>query len=130
MHAALAAPLAVAGVAVAAPGGVEALAIAASGAALGYLGFRAVEAAFRHLCGREGLGRGDAWMLGAVGAWVGPSGLGPLVALAAGGTLLGMLLRDGRLAAGVSVPLVPALAAAAWLIWITGGGAAAAWAPP
>jgi leader peptidase (prepilin peptidase) / N-methyltransferase len=122
VHAGLAAPLALLGLVRAAL--TEALPAAVTGAALGYLLCVAVEDVFRALRGREGIGRGDAWVLGGAGAWVGPGGLGPLLAIAAGGALLVVLVRDGGLNRSAALPFAPALAAAAWLIWIAGGGAA------
>ncbi|MBD0270771.1 MAG: prepilin peptidase, partial [Acetobacteraceae bacterium] len=92
VHAGLAAPLALLGVTRGALDG--ALPAAAAGAALGYSLCVGVERAFRALRGRDGLGRGDAWVLGAAGAWVGPGGLGPVLALAAGGALLAVSVRD------------------------------------
>lgn len=120
VHAALVLPLLLLGLLVALGGGSAAPALA--GAGLGYLAFRAVEAAYRRLRGQEGLGRGDAWVLGAVGAWTGPGGLPLLVTLAAALALLCVLLRDRGLVAGASFRFVPALAVAAWLVWILGGG--------
>ncbi|MBB5693069.1 prepilin peptidase [Muricoccus pecuniae] len=122
VHAALVLPLAAAGFLRAALMVPASLHAALAGAAAGYLLFRAVEAGFRRLRGREGLGRGDAWVLGAAGAWVGPGGLGPLVAGAAALALLLTALREGRLAPDASLPFVPALAAAAWITWIAMGG--------
>ncbi|GAA0601018.1 hypothetical protein GCM10009416_43630 [Craurococcus roseus] len=124
VHVGLAAPLALIGLAKGALG--DALPAAAVGAALGYLLCVGVEHAFRALRGRDGLGRGDAWVLGAAGAWVGPGGLGPVLALAAGGALLVVLVRDRGLDRGASLPFAPALATAAWFVWLAGGGAAAA----
>ncbi|MBV1800150.1 prepilin peptidase [Siccirubricoccus sp. G192] len=129
VHAALAVPLALAGLGLAALAGAAVLAAALAGLALGYLGFLAVEWGFRRLRGREGLGRGDAWVLGAAGAWVGPGGLGLMVALAAALALGMVLLRDRRLAPDAAVPFAPALAASAWLVWIAGGGTAS-WVAP
>src|SRR5438874_155325 len=54
----------------------------ALGAALGYLAFRGVAVVYRALRGREGLGGGDAKLLGAAGAWVGLTAL-PQVILGA-----------------------------------------------
>ena len=125
VHAGLAAPLALLGLVRGALGG--ALPAAAAGAALGYLLCVCVERAFRALRGRDGLGRGDAWVLGAAGAWVGPGGLGPVLALAAGGALFAVLVRDRGLDRDASLPFAPALAAAAWFTWLAGGGAAAGW---
>lgn len=128
VHAALAAPLALLGLTRGALDG--ALPAAAAGTALGYLLCVGVERAFRALRGRDGLGRGDAWVLGAAGAWVGPGGIGPVLALAAGGALLAVLVRDRGLDRGASLPFAPALAAAAWFTWLAGGGAAAGWGGP
>ncbi len=70
----------------------------AAAAALGYLGFRLLNAAFRAWRGRDGLGQGDAKLLAACGAWLGAGAL-PDVILLAGllGILTIMLLRlSGR----------------------------------
>jgi prepilin signal peptidase PulO-like enzyme (type II secretory pathway) len=125
VHAGLAAPLALIGLIRGALTG--ALPAAVIGAVLGYVLCVAVENGFRFFRGREGIGRGDAWVLGGVGAWVGPGGLGPLLTLAAGGALLAVLVRDRGLNRTSALPFAPALAAAAWVIWIAGGGAAAGW---
>ncbi len=131
VHAGLVAPVALLGLARGAVADSDALPAAAAGAALGYFLCVGVEHAFRALRGRDGLGRGDAWVLGAAGAWVGPGGLGPVLALAAGGALLAVLVRDrGRLDGGASLPFAPALAAAAWFAWIAGGGGAPGWGGP
>lgn len=127
VHAGLAAPLALLGLARGALA--DALPAAMTGAALGYLLCVAVEKAFRALRDRDGLGRGDAWVLGAAGAWVGPGGLGPVLALAAGGALLAVLVRDRGLNRDAALPFAPALAGAAWFVWIAGGGAAG-WVGP
>jgi leader peptidase (prepilin peptidase)/N-methyltransferase len=82
-----------------------------------------VNLCYRRLRGRDGLGRGDAKLLAAGGAWLGWSALPWVVLLAA---LLGLLLallqrlRGERLTAETAVPFGPALALAIWLIWIYG----------
>src|SRR5262249_23559023 len=48
-------------------------------AALGYLGLRVVASCYRMLRRREGLGRGDAKLLAASGAWVGAGALAQVV---------------------------------------------------
>ena len=58
------------------------------GAVAGYLFFVLVETAFRHLRGKEGLGRGDAKLLAAGGAWCGWIGLPWIVLLASSSGLL------------------------------------------
>jgi leader peptidase (prepilin peptidase) / N-methyltransferase len=125
VHAGLAAPLALLGLIRGAL--TEALPAAVTGAAFGYFLCVAAEQGFRALRGRDGLGRGDAWVLGGIGAWIGPAGVGPLLALAASGALLAVLIRDRRLDRDAALPFAPALAAAGWLIWIAGGGRAAGW---
>lgn len=92
-------------------------------AAAGYLGFRAIGEGYRLLRGREGLGRGDAKLLAAAGAWVGLYRL-PDVLLA--GALLGLgvvlvqAVRLGRLRADMLIPFGPALALATWAVWLIG----------
>jgi leader peptidase (prepilin peptidase)/N-methyltransferase len=126
VHAGLTAPLALLGLGLAA--WEAALPAGLAGVALGYGLCRAVEWGFRRLRGQDGLGRGDAWVLGAAGAWVGPDGIGPLLALASTGALLAvLLLRGGAVGRDTAVPFAPALAAAAWIVWILGGGVSA-WA--
>jgi leader peptidase (prepilin peptidase)/N-methyltransferase len=125
VHAGLAAPLALLGLGLAALD--AALPVGLAGAALGYGICRAVEWGFRRLRGQDGLGRGDAWVLGAAGAWVGPDGIGPLLALASTGALLAVLLRSRLPEREAALPFAPALAAAAWVVWILGGGVTA-WA--
>jgi len=94
-----------------------------AGAALGFVLFAAVAAAYRRWRGREGLGGGDAKLLAALGAWVGLSGLpsvvliGSLAALA--GALAARALRRGG-ALHDRVPFGPALALAGWLVWLYG----------
>jgi leader peptidase (prepilin peptidase) / N-methyltransferase len=50
------------------------------GAALGYGSFVAIETGYRHWRGRDGLGRGDAKLMAAAGAWCG-GWLLPLIVL-------------------------------------------------
>jgi prepilin signal peptidase PulO-like enzyme (type II secretory pathway) len=76
------------------------------GAALGYLAFRLIGDAYAGLRGREGLGRGDAKLLAAGGAWLGPFALPLLVLLAALGGLAAVGLRAARgEAVGAGTPL-------------------------
>lgn len=87
----------------------------ALGAALGWAAFAAIGWAYRMVRGREGLGGGDAKLLGAGGAWL---GLGALPALVLAAALLGLLLaaitRRERVAFGIP------LAVAIWLGWLYG----------
>jgi leader peptidase (prepilin peptidase)/N-methyltransferase len=101
----------------------EALTAGAIGAVAGYAALVGVNLSYRRLRGRDGLGRGDAKLLAAGGAWLGWSALPWVVLLAA---LVGLLialaqrLRGERLTAETAVPFGPALALAIWLIWIYG----------
>ena len=80
------------------------------GAAAGYLAFRAIAAAYEGARGREGLGRGDAKLLAAGGAWLGPLAL-PLVVFAAAAAGLAFALATGRREGGDAVRFGPFLAA-------------------
>jgi leader peptidase (prepilin peptidase)/N-methyltransferase len=99
-------------------------AVHAASAAIGYLGLRSVSWSYRIIRGREGIGGGDAKLLGAAGAWLGLPGLPYVLLLAA---LLGLAmaaclaLRGRRLHAGTALPFGPCLALAFWLIWMHGG---------
>ncbi|MBB4657629.1 prepilin peptidase [Parvularcula dongshanensis] len=85
------------------------------GAALGYVALRGVEEAYRALRGREGLGRGDAKLLAAGGAWLGPGSLPFIVLLAAFSALvvIGAQAARGRsVEGGTEVRFGPYLAGA------------------
>lgn len=95
----------------------------AFGAAAGYLGFVAIRALHGAIRRREGLGLGDAKLLGAAGAWVGWQGLPSVVLVAAMATLVAALAaraggRDIDLRG--EIPFGPALALALWLVWLYG----------
>ncbi len=91
------------------------------GAVCGYLGFVLVEHAYRHFRQRDGLGRGDAKLLGAIGAWVGWAALPSVVLLSAGGAIIFLLARSrfgGKsLTRDTAIAFGPFLAAAGWLVW-------------
>ena len=95
----------------------------ALGAALGYLGLRAVALLYRVLRGREGLGHGDPKLLAASGAWVGAMALPQVVLGAAVSALIaaaGLRLAGVPLGAGSALPFGPFLALATWLVWLFG----------
>lgn len=93
------------------------------GAALGYLSFVAIEQAFLKLRGYPGLGRGDAKLLAASGAWVGWMGLPYIVLLAslAGLSVMFAGLLSGRLKTQnmkrLAIPFGPFLSLATALTW-------------
>ena len=97
----------------------------AIGAVVGYLAFRAIALAYRALRGREGLGRGDATLLAAGGAWLGWQAL-PLVVLGAAAAALALVgvraLRGRSLSAATAIPFGPALALAIWVLFLAGAG--------
>ena len=79
-----------------------------------------LEVVYRKFRGRDGLGRGDAKLFGALGLWVGPLGLAPLLLVASASGLVAALLLQavgrytGRLAFG------PWLALGGWTVWCAG----------
>ncbi|MBP2295459.1 prepilin peptidase [Azospirillum rugosum] len=83
------------------------------GAAAGYLALRVVEALAERAYGRPALGRGDAKLLGALGAWVGWQGLGATLFLGSSiGALTGIaLIAARRLDRRAAIPFGPFLAA-------------------
>lgn len=96
------------------------LANRAIGAVAGYVGLLAVSRGYRALRGREGLGLGDAKLLGALGAWFGWQALPFILLIAAS---VGLLATLGAMAAGrtvgaaTRVPLGTFLAIAALPGW-------------
>ncbi len=93
------------------------------GAVAGFGAFAVLAEAYRHLRGRDGLGLGDAKLLGGGGAWLSWIALPTVVLYAAAIGLASVLvLGAGRRAvrAGDSLPFGPPLAAAIWLVWLYG----------
>ncbi|WP_018972769.1 prepilin peptidase [Rudaea cellulosilytica] len=92
------------------------------GAAIGYLSLWSVYWGFKLLTGKEGMGYGDFKLLGALGAWMGPWALLPIVLLSSligavvGGTLLAVQGRDRA----TPIPFGPFLAAAGWVQFVLG----------
>lgn len=90
----------------------------AIGAAAGYGALLAIALGYRAVRGRDGLGLGDAKLLGALGAWMGWQAL-PFILLIASATGLLVMLVTGRAkAAGARVPLGTFLALATVPAWI------------
>ncbi|WP_313807292.1 A24 family peptidase [Sphingobium sp.] len=90
------------------------------GALAGYLGLLGVALGYRRVRGREGLGLGDAKLLGALGAWFGWQALPFILLLAASLGLLAILaaMAVGRsVDGGTRVPLGTFLAIAAVPGW-------------
>ncbi|MBM4233656.1 MAG: prepilin peptidase [Gammaproteobacteria bacterium] len=95
---------------------------AVMGAIIGYLVLWSVYQAFKLATGKEGMGYGDFKLLAALGAWLGPAALLPIVlASSVAGAAIGLVLifffgraREQPLAFG------PYLAAAGWLVMMAG----------
>jgi prepilin signal peptidase PulO-like enzyme (type II secretory pathway) len=89
------------------------------GAGAGYLFFVMIEKAYLALRGIDGLGRGDAKLLAAGGAWCGWIGLPWIVLIAstAGLVFAGLLTLAGRRPSGV-IPFGPFLALGIALVWV------------
>lgn len=88
------------------------------GLIIGYIVFLGIEYGFKALRGKDGLGRGDAKLLAAGGAWCGWMGLPFIVLIASGCGLVAALLpsirksaQDGR------IPFGPFLAFAIFMVW-------------
>jgi len=89
----------------------------------GCLGMLAINRTYRMLRGHDGLGDGDAKLLGAIGAWVGWQGLPTVLVYAAVAGLLVSLIRDRHrrdLRLETAVPFGPGLCVGAWLVWLYG----------
>lgn len=89
----------------------------ALGTVIGYLAFVAIEYAYKNIRKTEGLGRGDAKLLAAGGAWCAWSGL-PLIVLVASGVGLIIALLPKYRALG-RIPFGPCLAFAIFMVWAT-----------
>ena len=92
------------------------------GAAIGYLSLWSVYWLFKLLTGKEGMGYGDFKLLAALGAWMGPTALLPVILLSSfigaivGGSMIA-LRKHGR---DIPMPFGPFIAAAGWT-WFIGG---------
>lgn len=87
------------------------------GAAAGYLSLWAVNAAFRRIAGKEGMGQGDFKLLAALGAWCGLQGILPIVLIASFiGAIVGSLWLFARgKDRSTPLPFGPYLAVAGWI---------------
>jgi leader peptidase (prepilin peptidase)/N-methyltransferase len=91
-------------------------------ALIGYLSLWSVYWLFKLLTGKEGMGHGDFKLLAALGAWLGPVALLPVILLSsligalAGGSLI-LLKKQGR---DIPMPFGPFIAAAGW-VWLMAG---------
>jgi leader peptidase (prepilin peptidase)/N-methyltransferase len=92
------------------------------GAVAGYLSLWSIYWLFKLSTGKEGMGYGDFKLLAALGAWMGPAALLPIVLLS---SLIGALVGGAYLFLrghdrSVPIPFGPFLAAAGW-VWFVAG---------
>lgn len=88
-------------------------------ALLGYGIFTGLALSYRHLRGHDGLGLGDAKLLAAGGAWLGPAAMPMVVGVAALLTLGAVLITTrGRISRHMPIPFGPGLAASLWGTWM------------
>lgn len=94
------------------------------GAAIGYLSLWSVYWLFKLLTGKEGMGHGDFKLLAALGAWMGPLAILPIVLLSSliGAIVGGSLIALSRHERGVPMPFGPFIAMAGW-VWFVAGDA-------
>ncbi|MGY3039691.1 leader peptidase (prepilin peptidase)/N-methyltransferase [Rhodanobacter sp. TND4EL1] len=91
-------------------------------AAIGYLSLWSVYWGFKLLTGKEGMGHGDFKLLAALGAWMGPVALLPIILLSSligalvGGTLIALRKHERE----IPMPFGPFIAAAGW-VWFVAG---------
>ncbi len=96
------------------------------GTIIGYTVFVAIEYGFRALRGKDGLGRGDAKLLAAGGAWCGWAALPFIILIASGLGLLAALLFQRRGSKDETpytvsmIPFGPFLAFGIFTVWIAG----------
>jgi len=99
------------------------------GAIAGYLSLWSVYWIFKLATAKEGMGYGDFKLLAALGAWLGPGMLLPIILLSAGvGSIVGITMilvlgRDKQL----PIPFGPYLAAAGWIAMLFGPDLVQAW---
>jgi leader peptidase (prepilin peptidase)/N-methyltransferase len=89
----------------------------------GFTAFATLAFAYSRLRGREGLGLGDAKLMGALGAWLGWQGLASALLMAAVAGLIFVLSRSAierRLAPTDPIPFGTFLALGGWLVWLYG----------
>ncbi|WP_447732976.1 prepilin peptidase [Rhodanobacter soli] len=93
-------------------------------AAIGYLSLWSVYWVFKLLTGKEGMGHGDFKLLAALGAWMGPVALLPIILLSSligalvGGTLIALRKHERE----IPMPFGPFIAAAGWVWFVAGPG--------
>ena len=92
------------------------------GAVIGYMSLWSLYWLFKLITGKEGMGYGDFKLLAALGAWMGPVALLPIMLLSSLiGALVGVtLIATRRHERDVPMPFGPFIAAAGWVWFIAG----------
>lgn len=93
-----------------------------AGAVAGYGLLVTVELSYRRLRGIDGLGRGDAKLLGALGAWVGLAGIPPVLLVASLSALVATLalalLGRQPISAQTAIAFGPWIAFGGYAVWL------------
>ncbi|HUH31376.1 MAG TPA: A24 family peptidase [Rhodanobacter sp.] len=94
------------------------------GSAIGYLSLWSVYWLFKLLTGKEGMGHGHFKLLAALGAWMGPVALLPIILLSSliGALVGGAMIVWRRHDAQIPIPFGPFIAAAGWVWFVAGDG--------
>jgi leader peptidase (prepilin peptidase)/N-methyltransferase len=93
------------------------------GAAAGYAALVALGVVYRRFRKRDGIGAGDAKLLGAIGAWVALDGVATVVLLGASlalGYVLISAIGRRKFDSQTKLPFGSFLCAGAWLVWLYG----------
>lgn len=94
------------------------------GGVIGFGALWAMEVGYKALRGRDGLGRGDAKLLGALGVWIGWVGLAPALMIASFGglfyILIHRLLKPSDTGSESYIAFGPWIALGGWIIWLLG----------
>ena len=93
--------------------------MSALGVVIGYLAFVTLEVGYKKIRGRDGLGRGDAKLLAAGGAWCGVLALPFIVLIASGSALAALILPSMRRHADRGhLPFGPFISFGIFLCWL------------
>lgn len=93
-----------------------------AGAVVGYGLLWLVEIVYRRLRGIDGLGRGDAKLLGAIGGWVGLAGIAPVLLIASLSAILATLAmalaRRQSVSGHTAIAFGPWIALGGYAVWL------------
>ncbi|HOX72171.1 MAG TPA: A24 family peptidase [Dokdonella sp.] len=92
------------------------------GAAIGWASLWCVFWLFKWMTGKDGMGYGDFKLLGALGAWMGPMALLPIILLSSliGAVIGGIALAINGKDRSTPIPFGPFIATAGWLWFVFG----------